>query len=258
MNIKKFLAGVSAGVLMLGALAVPAFAAPACTPTGFFRDGINLTAAQIGGDVAGPLDATGCDIGVYYSPSSINSVSDADIFGARYYGVVNQGGAVDVTSSKIHDIGNNPFDGSQHGVGVYYASVDNGSAGSQPSCDSTRTTTGTIDGNTISAYQKGGVVINCAGADVTVTNNTVTGLGRVDFIAQNGIQVSRGAGGVVRGNNVSDNFYTGTVGVGPNPGGQNPPGWEYTSGGILLYQAGDVKVAQNKFSGNQRNMEMVP
>jgi hypothetical protein len=35
-------------------------------PTGFNRDGINLTAAQIGGKVTGDLDAAGCDIGVYY------------------------------------------------------------------------------------------------------------------------------------------------------------------------------------------------
>lgn len=231
--------------------------ATVCIPTGFFRDGTDLTAAQIGGNVTGTLDATGCDIGVYYGPATTGTVNNADIFGARYFGVVNRGGSVNVMSSSIHNVGDNPFNGSQHGIDVYYATVDTGSPFSQPACTS-GSTTGTIDSNSITTYQKGGVVVNCTGSNVAVTNNTVTGLGPVDFIAQNGIQVSRGADGVVRGNNVSDNFYTGTVGVGPNPGGQNPPGWEYTSGGILLYQAGDVQVSQNKFSGNQRNMEMVP
>jgi len=33
--------------------------------------------------------------------------------------------------------------------------------------------------------------------------------------------VSRGAVAEVRGNDISGNFYTGHVGVGPNPGGQN-------------------------------------
>lgn len=45
-----------------------AIAAPTCTVTGFVRDGINLTAAQINpATVSGDVDATGCNIGVYYS-----------------------------------------------------------------------------------------------------------------------------------------------------------------------------------------------
>ena len=48
------------GTLMTGTTA----GAATCTPTGFVRDNINLTAAQIGGTVTGSLDATGCDIGV--------------------------------------------------------------------------------------------------------------------------------------------------------------------------------------------------
>ncbi len=43
---------------------------PTCMPTGFVRDGVDLTAARIGGDVTGPVDATGCNIGVYYGPDS--------------------------------------------------------------------------------------------------------------------------------------------------------------------------------------------
>ena len=48
---------------------------PVCAATGFYRDGENLTAAQIGGDVTGTLDATGCDIGVYYGPGTTGSVT---------------------------------------------------------------------------------------------------------------------------------------------------------------------------------------
>lgn len=42
----------------------------ACTATGYMRDSIDLTAALIDpGTVDGQVvDATGCDIGVYYSP----------------------------------------------------------------------------------------------------------------------------------------------------------------------------------------------
>src|SRR4051812_37366334 len=39
-----------------------------CTPTGYIRDSINMTAALINpvGTVSGDVDATGCNVGVYY------------------------------------------------------------------------------------------------------------------------------------------------------------------------------------------------
>src|SRR5713101_6313947 len=163
--------------------------AATCTATGFVRDGINLTAAQIGSTVSGTLDATGCDIGVYYAtPGSVTS--GAQIFGARYFGVVNDGTSVTVEGASIHNIGNTPFDGTQHGVGVYFT---NGGSG-------------VIDGNTVWAYQKGGIVVNGEGTTASVTNNAVSGLGPVVVIAQNGIQVARGAVATVRGNDIPDNF----------------------------------------------------
>ena len=229
-------------------LAVPAGATVAtCTTTDFFRDGHLLNAAKIGGTVSGPLDATGCDIGVYF-PTAGSVTSGGDIFGARYFGVVNNGTSVSVTEALIHDIGDTPFDGAQHGVGIYY----------------TDGASGTIDGNTVSRYQKGGIVVNGASkagvpSTATVTNNTVTGLGPVSFIAQNGIQVSRGAVAEVRGNAIADNFYTGEVGVGPNAGDRNPEGWEYFSAGLLLFEAGaGTMTSDNHFSGNQLNFAKVP
>jgi Periplasmic copper-binding protein (NosD) len=221
--------------------------AATCTPTGFSRDGIDLTAAQIGGSVSGPLDATGCDIGVYFATAG-GVTAGADIFGARYFGVVNDGTSVNVEGASVHHIGENPPNGTQHGVAIYFT---NGG-------------TGLIDGNMVSSYQKGGIVVNGVSSvgtptTATVTNNTVTGLGPVVFIAANGIQVSRGAVAEVRGNSISDNFYTGEVGVGPNPGGQNPEGWEFVSTGLLLFEAGPgTKTSNNHFSDNQRNFANVP
>jgi len=215
--------------------------AATCSPTGFVRDGIDLTAAQVGGTVSGSLDATGCDIGVYFATAG-SVTSGAQIFGARYFGVVNDGASVSVEGASIHDIGNNPFDGTQHGVGIYFT---NGGSGA-------------IDGNTVSAYQKGGIVVNGAGTTASITNNSVSGLGPVVFIAQNGIQVSRGAVAAVKGNDISDNFYTGEAGV-PNAAGESPEGFEYFSTGLLLFEAGaGTKAADNHFSGNQHNFANVP
>jgi len=215
--------------------------AATCTATGFVRDSINLTAAQIGGTVSGSLDATGCDIGVYFAtPGSVTP--GAQIFGARYFGVVNDGTSVTVEGASIHDIGENPFNGSQHGVGIYFT---NGGSGA-------------IDGNTVWAYQKGGIVVNGAGTTASITNNSVSGLGPVVFIAQNGIQVSRGAVATVRGNNLSNNFYTGEAGL-VNAGGNSPEGFEYFSTGLLLFEAGaGTRTSDNQLSGNQHNFANVP
>src|SRR5882757_3704566 len=111
---------VLAAGLSLGPVAAHAVA---CTTTGFYVDGINMTAEQINpGNVSGTVNAAGCNIGVYYNDVTTSAtVNAADISGANYFGVVVNGGggahavAVNVTGSTIHDIGENPPNGAQHG-----------------------------------------------------------------------------------------------------------------------------------------------
>jgi hypothetical protein len=177
--------------------------AESCTTTGFQRDGFDLTAALVNpaGTVQGTLDASGCDIGVFYDGGS-GAVQGADISGARYFGVVVQGDAndvaVDVIGSSIHDIGDVPLDGSQHGIAIYYRAFGTGHA------------SGRIAGNTMWNYQKGGIVTNGPGTRVDVRGNVVTGQGPVTWIAQNGIQIGYGASASVLGNTVTGHSYTGT------------------------------------------------
>jgi parallel beta-helix repeat protein len=162
-------------------------------------------------------------------------VSSANIHGANYYGVVVNAAAVDVTNTQIHDIGENPFNGSQHGVGVLYTTVkQDGTTPTTPGASAT----GTLRGSTIFRYQKNGVVVSGPHAVVSVLSNTVTGQGPVDTIAQNGIQVSYGASGTVTGNTVSRNWYTGAT---------------WTACGLLFYQAGGVKQSANNLFDNQTN-----
>jgi parallel beta-helix repeat protein len=199
-------------VVGLGAALLPAVARAAtatCTPTGFVRDGIDLTAAQIGGDVTGTINAADtadgvpCNIGVYYDNAhSAGNVTGAAISGANYFGVVvnGDGGAVsvNVTNSAVHDIGETPLtgQGSQHGVAIYYRALGTGTA------------SGAVSGDTITNYQKGAITASGA-VSATITNNAVTGQGPVSWIAQNGIQVGYGAKATVTGNTVTDNAYTG-------------------------------------------------
>lgn len=198
---KLFSLFTALAVIMLTGVAQAAV----CTPTGFVQGGVNLTAALINptGTVSGTLDATGCNIGVYVDVAGASlKVSDADIFGANYFGVLVNGdsGSVDVeiTNSSIHDIGEVPHNGAQHGVAVYMRGYFAVSA-----------VTAKISGNQIWGYQKGGIVANGMGTQATITDNTVTGDGHVTFIAQNGIQIGYGAAASVMRNRVSGNSYDG-------------------------------------------------
>jgi hypothetical protein len=178
--------------------------AQTCTPTGFYRDGINMTAAVINpvSTVTGPLNATGCNIGVYID-SVDATIDNAEIFGANYFGVLVNGDvntvSASITNSNIHDIGETPLNGSQHGAGIYFRSFFlTGSA------------SGTISGNTLTNYQKGGIVANGQGVNVAITDNIVTGQDRVTYIAQNGIQVGYGASASIMRNTVTGHAYSGT------------------------------------------------
>lgn len=181
------------------ALVVCASAAEAatCTATGFVRDSINLTAALINlaGKVTGDVDATGCNIGIYYSAGAHGKVDQANVHGANYFGIVNNGANVDIQNSSISDIGEKPFNGTQHGVAIYFAF---GSAAK-----------GDIKGNLIWNYQKGGIVVNGPTAKSNIQQNYVVGLGPVNFIAQNGIQAGYGADTQIQQNFVTGNSYTG-------------------------------------------------
>ncbi len=218
-----------------------AAASPTCTQTGFYRDNINLTAAKIGGNVTGNVDATGCDIGVYYGHGATGTVTGAKIANAKYFGVVNDGGNVNVMHSTISKIGNTPFDGTQHGVGIFYTTEHQVGV-------SSGTARGAITGNTLSSYQKGGITVRGTGASAMIQSNKVTGSGKVDYIAQNGIQVSFGGSAIVRSNIVSGNWYT-------------PAGTEAC--GLLLYQAASGVAQQlqqqvNLLFGNETNLCIVP
>jgi Right handed beta helix region len=179
---------------------VKAAPATSCTATGFFRDSTNLTAALIettsGFSVTGSVNASGCNIGVYIGPGLTGTVTSAQVFGANYYGVVNNGSTVTVTKSQIHDIGENPLNGVQHGYGIYFTE-DVGAKG-------------TISSNLIWNYQKNGIVVRGIHSKVTITKNTVIGQGVVTYIAQNGIEVGEGAKGSVTNNIVTGNAYSGT------------------------------------------------
>jgi hypothetical protein len=190
---------IAAGLASTIGIGSATASAASCTPTGFSRDNIDLTAALINpsSTVTGTVDAGGCNIGVYYGPGHSGIVKGATVENANYYGIVNDGGSVSISNSTVTNIGEQSgFDGTQHGVGIYWAYNSNA--------------TGTIKNNAVTNYQKGGITVNGFGSSAAISGNTVTGIGAVDFIAQNGIQIGFGATGTVSNNTVTNNEYTGT------------------------------------------------
>ena len=218
-----------------------------CTPTGFYRDNINLTAALIdpASPVTGEVDATDCNIGVYYAQGTSGSVSGANIHGANYFGVVVNAAAVNVMNSSIHDIGEAPLNGAQHGVGVFYTTLNPNTTSTGPAA------TGTVSGNVFTKYQKGGIVVNGPGAAVTISGNTVTGEGPMAYTAQNGIQLGRGATGTIIDNTVTGNAYTGANNA--------------SSSGILVFGGGrygdalttGVSITRNTVTNNDMGVYVV-
>ncbi len=181
-----------------------AFAAVVCTPTDFERDGHPLTAALVNppaATVPQNLDATGCEIGIYYSSTvplgtSVATLQERHVFGANYYGILVRGAGASVvfTQGSVFDIEDNPtFNGSQHGVG--FAVVEGGTL--------------TVEQSQIYDYQKNGFVANGAGSTLDVRNSVVRGKGPTPLIAQNGIQFSSGADGSAVENFIEGHQYTG-------------------------------------------------
>jgi len=113
-----------------------------------------------------------------------------------------------------------------------------------------------IDDNIIQNYQKGGIVVDNMGSTAVITNNVITGVGRTEIIAQNGVQVSRGAmvpPSNLQGNTVTANFYL----------NRSPSTTPAVAVGILYFQAGEPGFegpinSTNKLRHNQINVSIIP
>ncbi len=136
-------------------------------------------------------------------------------------GYDNSGGKIE--DVEIKDVRNTPINGTQHGVGIFAYSAEG----------TPRTLT--VNRCQIQGYQKNATVFAGADLSATITNNTCIGAGAVNFIAQNGIQVSSGATAEIKGNTVSGHSYT---------------PFTYVSTGMLLYGS-DANTDDNIISENQ-------
>jgi hypothetical protein len=236
--VKKLLLAAAVAATSLAPFGLAPAQAAGCTITDFMQDGHPLTASQVNpAAVTGTVDATGCDIAVYFNDAASHTVDAAVIENAFYYGVLvrNPGTSATITNSEVRFIGDGNGGmflptGAQHGNGIRFR--DGAS--------------GLVDNSYIHHYQKGGVVVSNPGTTATVTNSHVQGLGPVDFIAQNGIQYSDHSAGEVRGNLIEDHEYTGPQ--------------DTFSTGLLLFdiEPPQIKRSLNHYRDNDRNEVVIP
>lgn len=141
------------------------------------------------------------------------------------YGVrVDMAGSANILGNHITQITDTPFSGCQNGLAVQVGRQFEGQTGSAR-----------IIGNVIDNYQKNGPTIDNVGSFAEIAHNRILGIGPTPTIAQNGIQVSRGATANVQHNFVAQNLFS------PQ---------SVASTGILLFASGVVVTAHNTVSAN--------
>lgn len=181
--------------------------------------------AVLAGDVDGSLNVvtiTGAGVNAELSGVSVSGPGPSGCGSINRGIFVRDGANANIHNNAISDIRDEPLSGCQNGQGIF---VGKG-------LGFFTTGTATITNNVITGYQKGGIVVDNTGSSATITGNTVTGVGATPSIAQNGIQVSRGAVASLSGNTVSGNLCNHTS-CGPDLLANDQ------SVGILLYQAGN-------------------
>lgn len=133
----------------------------------------------------------------------------------RFQGIGFWNGGGKVLDCDVTGIRETPINGNQHGVGIYAFNDTGGPYAIE------------VGGCDIDHFQKNGFGLSGTGLTVNVHDCNVVGYGDADFIAQNGIQISFGAGGTVTDCTASGFRYTPATAV---------------STGLLIYQGATVAV----------------
>lgn len=203
---------------------------------------LTLSGAGAGESIIAPTSLTADDAGLYNILTiGGGSMTNVEVSGFTIKGpvanvnngiLVRDGAQANIHHNQISDI--RPavtLGGAQRGIGILvgFASIESSGRAE-------------IRDNVISGYQKGGIVVDGVGSEAIVSDNTVIGAGPTDAIAQNGIQISRGASATVEGNRVSAHDYSPA---------------SYTSAGILIFTPGvnlddgEITINANTVTGNE-------
>lgn len=135
---------------------------------------------------------------------------------------------LDLSYTEIRDLRDAQFSGCQNGEAIRI-----GMRG-----DSSEPGHATLDNVIAVGFQKNGITVNGAGSTANIMNVTVRGAGETAVIAQNGIQVSRGASATISTSTIRDHIYgpSGTVAC-----------------GLLIFDANGVNDDTNIYLNNEKD-----
>lgn len=119
--------------------------------------------------------------------------------------------------------------GCQNGLGIFVQSGNSGHS------------TVTVTSSSVHSYQKNGITGNEAGTTITITGNSVVGLGPTTGAAENSIQIGFGATGKILNNTAMDDVWS--------PDNIGDPG--DAAAGILVYAAPAVVTTGNTVGNTQ-------
>jgi parallel beta-helix repeat protein len=185
------------------------------------KDNLTIVSQQLGAaEIVAPATLTGApDIvrisanAVTFENFTISGPSDGIEAGIR----IDSGGSATVRNNLVTQIYGSIF-GAGLGIGVL---IKGGN--------------GTISDNTITQYEKAGIVADDASSSARIAGNLVVGVGPNDVIGQNGIEISNGARGSIVYNDVSQNIFSPQT---------------YVATGILLSNAAPTTVVANAATQN--------
>lgn len=152
------------------------------------------------------------------------------------------------------------FKGCQHGIAVRVGSASREEVGHA-----------VLKSDTISGYEKNGPTVAGEGSTMSIQNSTVTGEGPSPYLAQNGIQISFGGKGTVKGTTISGNecnapscgaegeqaagvlFYEAAAGssISGSAIKENDMGAYYASGSETVPAAPDVTIGKSLLRANR-------
>lgn len=173
-------------------------------PQGVTLDGNSHTITAVdpalGHFLGAVVKNSGTTTNVEYLKITTSNLTDiCDAGDDRLRGIMFDGSSGEIRNNTVTEL-NQGNSGCQEGnaIEVRNAPFD----GTHPA-----TKTVNIHDNTVTRYQKTGILVN-GDVSAQVVHNKVRGLGSVNFIAQNGIQMGFGAFGTIYGNDVSSQKYT--------------------------------------------------
>lgn len=149
---------------------------------------------------------------------------------------LNAGAGAKLTLSgvKILHAGAVPINGCQGGIGIQVGRKFTG-----------QSATAKLTGDVVEGYQKNGINVDGPGSSAKISGVTVTGAGPTPEIAQNGMQIARGAKAKISGSTVTGNECEVAGKCGPNAL------TETQSAGVLIFgNASGVKVNSANISKN--------